>query len=405
MDPTPTGVAPGPTGSDSIPRAPARWIPLLALLAILTGLGFSVELTRIHLLVFTRPEFVPVCAVSEGVNCATVALSPWSVFAGLPVSAWGVGAYLLMGALTVWGGTSWRLHPAWPWGLLTALAGVATCVSITLWVLCATRIDSVCLYCMATYGVNFLLLGLALLAGRRSGVRIHRLLALDLKALVRRPALVASAVLLGVAVLVGAQVWVPSYWRTPGWSDLPRLPSGTDDAGRHWIGAKDPEVTVVEFSDYECPHCRAAHKAVRLLAAEYPDRVRLVHRHLPLDQSCHPRMRRPFHTRACHFAEAAECAALQGRFWEMNDALFSTQETHKARSVDPVDLAVRIGLDRSAFKRCLADREAASRVAEDLEDAVSLKLTATPTFVVGSRAYRGRIPEGTLQGLLDGTAH
>ena len=77
--------------------------------------------------------------------------------------------------------------------------------------------------------------------------------------------------------------FVPSYWKTPGWSDLPTLASGNDERGHHWIGAADPRLTIVEFSDYECPHCRAAHKAIRVLAARHPEQIRLVHRHLPLD--------------------------------------------------------------------------------------------------------------------------
>ncbi len=387
-------------GSASPGRPSPRWTAVLALLVCLAGLGFSVELTRIHVRVFTEPDFVPICAVSEGVNCATVALSPWSVFAGLPVSAWGIGGYLLLSALALWAALPRRPHPTWPWGLLSLAAGFSLCVSIALATLSALRIDSLCLYCMATYGLNALLSVLCILTAWRARTGPVRLVARDLSALVAHPWPSGAAGVAGAGAVVAALLLVPRYWQVPGWADLPALPSGDDERGHHWIGAEDPDVTIVEFSDYECPHCRRAHKTVRTLAAAYPDRVRLVHRHLPLDRSCHPKMRRRFHAHACRFAEAAECAALQGRFWAMNDALFSSQDTRKASAVDPVALAVRIGLDRSTFKACLDAHTTAGRVAADLADAVGLDLHATPTFLVDGQVYRGRLPDNFLQGRL-----
>ena len=119
--------------------------------------------------------------------------------------------------------------------------------------------------------------------------------------------------------------------------------------------------------------------------------------------ACHPGLRRPFHLRACLFAEAAECAGLQGRFWEMNDALFSIQESRKAVHVDPLELAVRLGLDRSEFKRCLDGHVTAERIARDVTESMQRGLTGTPSFLVGERLFTGRIPEAELEQLLVAT--
>jgi len=205
--------------------------------------------------------------------------------------------------------------------------------------------------------------------------------------------------LASIGILFSLQM-LPAYWKTPGWTNLPLLPSGITSDGQHWIGAENPALTIVEFSDYECPHCRAAHKQIRLLAAQHPTTVRLIHRHLPLDASCHPGMQRPFHQRACEFAEVAECAALQNKFWAMNDALFSIQETAKTADVDPLDLAVRLGLNRSDFRDCWKAHATSAKVGDDIQAAIKRKMNGTPTFMVGDRLFLGRIPEAEFQALL-----
>ncbi len=384
-------------------RAALRRLAWIFLVLCLLGLGVSLELTRIHVFVHTDPDYHSVCAVSEGVNCETVAASPYSVFAGVPVSVWGLAGYLAMGLLALWSLLRRRLHDAWPWGLMLVLSVFSAVVSAVLAYISATRIDSLCLFCMTSYGINAVLLVLSMIAVRRLGTQVTGLVGADLGALFARP-LLAVLLLLGLAGAIGAtRSLMPSYWQTPGWLDLPALEYGSDEHGHHWIGAREPRLTIVEFSDYECPHCRAAHKAIRVLAAKHPDEIRLVHRHLPLDMACHPKMKRPFHHRACEFAMAAECADLQGRFWEMNDALFSIQETVKTQDVDPVDLAVRLGLNRLDFKRCLEQKTTAGRVEVDLDAAMERKLRGTPSFLIGEKLFMGRIPEAEIERLLGGS--
>jgi protein-disulfide isomerase/uncharacterized membrane protein len=373
-----------------------------ALLCLL-GIAVAFELTRIHVFVHTDPSYHSVCAMSEGVNCETVAISPYSVFAGLPVSVWGLVGYLVMGGLALWSVRKRRIHPTWPLGLLLMLTTVAVAISAVLAFISATRINSFCLFCMGSYAINTGLLIVSIVAWRQTRARAWDLVLGDVKALVARPVVFAVLALVGIVTLGALMVFVPAYWKTPGWSDLPRLASGTDENGNHWIGARNPKLTIVEFSDYECPHCRAAHKAMRVLAAKHPEQVRLVHRHLPLDMACHPGLGKPFHARACLFAEAAECAGVQGRFWEMNDALFSIQETVKTEDVDPVELAVRLGLNRSNFKRCLESHATAERIAADVRESMTQKLRGTPSFLVGERLFLGRIPEAELEQLLAAT--
>ncbi len=373
-----------------------------ALILCLIGVGLSAELTRIHFLSHTVPDFHALCAVNEAVNCETVALSPYSVFAGLPVSVFGLIGYLVMAALAAWGLSRRRLHATWPAGGLFGLFVLSAAVSAVLGYVSVTRIDSVCQYCVGTYVINASLVVLGVLILKKANKGPVRAVLDDISAALRRPVLCLMLAVFGGALLAGVYAKVDPYWAAPGWSDIPKLASGLDDEGHHWIGAKKPELTIVEFSDYECPHCRRAHKDARLIAARFPDRVRLIHRHLPLDAACHPLLERRFHERACEFAAAAECAGRQGMFWEMNDALFSLQDRIKAKDIHLKTLAVQLGLGRQEFATCLDSRQTAGEISDDLAAAVEKKLQGTPTFFIGEEKFLGHLPTQRVEELLRG---
>ena len=380
-----------------------KFAVLSAVLSVL-GIVVAVELTRIHLFVHTDPDYRSVCAVSEGVNCETVALSPYSVFAGIPVSVWGIIGYSAMALLSFWSLSRRRLHGLWPWGLLFVAAFAAMVASLILAVISATKIDSLCLFCMSTYAINAILLAIAIVVFRRSRARISTLVLLDLTALAIRPKL-GALLLIGTMTAVGTTVaTMPRYWEPSDGTALPLPASGTDADGSHWVGAENPELTIVEYSDYECPHCRVAHEKVRLLVASHPNRLRLVHRHLPLDQKCHPKVKRPFHKHACELAAAAECAAFQQKFWEMNDALFSMQISKKKEIPDLLEMAVSLGLDRSEFKQCLSEDEAGAKVAADIEASVRRGLSGTPSYIVGDKTIVGRVPVSEIEAALAAAA-
>ncbi len=150
------------------------------------------------------------------------------------------------------------------------------------------------------------------------------------------------------------------------------------DPGRdHIRGPLDAPVTVVEYGDFECPYCGQAEDVVRELLADFGD-IRYVWRHLPLTD---------VHPHAQLAAEAAEAAALQGRFWEMRDLLISRQEELTLR--DLLRHATDVGLDVDTFKHALKNRRGAARVARDVESADLSTVSGTPTFFVNGRRHHG----------------
>ncbi|MBX6749966.1 MAG: Na+/H+ antiporter NhaA [Micromonosporaceae bacterium] len=145
----------------------------------------------------------------------------------------------------------------------------------------------------------------------------------------------------------------------------------------HIRGPMDAPVTVVEYGDFECPHCGQAEPVIRELLADYGD-VRYVWRHLPLTD---------VHPHAQLAAEAAEAAAAQGAFWAMHDRLFQHQDA--LTMADLVRYADQLGLDVEAFERDLRERTHADRVAADLESADLSSVSGTPTFFINGRRHHG----------------
>lgn len=379
-------------------RPDGRGWRIAFLLLCTVGVCLSADLLRLHVNVHTNPDYHSYCAMSEWVNCDSVAASDYSVLLGLPLSVWGLVGYTAMGLLAVWGLRRHDRGPLWPFGLafwlglLFALAGVA------LYLVSHLAIEAVCIVCGGTYLVN---LGLALtawMAVRRAGSTPGRALSADLASLRAGPGPVLTFAVVLLACVAVLSVAIPSYWRV----ELPTgpggLPVGVTEHGHPWIGAREPVLEIVEYSDYQCPHCQRGHEEVRKLIESRPDLVRLVHRQYPLDHHCNSMVNRPFHPYACDYAKLSWCAQQQGSFWEANDFLF--KHGRRRGSVGVAELADALELDEDSLRNCLSSDEAKRVVQEDLEAGRALQIRGTPTFVVNGRTYPGRVPPEVIQEIL-----
>jgi protein-disulfide isomerase len=157
--------------------------------------------------------------------------------------------------------------------------------------------------------------------------------------------------------------------------DAPRLvlPVGARD---HAQGPAKAKVTLVEYGDYECPHCGRAYPIVKDVQARMGDQLRFVFRNFPLSQS---------HPHAVHAAEAAEAVGAQGRFWEMHDRLFEHQGA--LADADLSRHAAAVGVDRERFDRDLTTHAFAPRVKEDFSSGVRSGVNGTPTFFINGIRY------------------
>ena len=149
----------------------------------------------------------------------------------------------------------------------------------------------------------------------------------------------------------------------------------------HVRGSLDAPVTIVEYSDFQCPACALYYPLIEKLLNEYTTTVRFVYRHYPL----YPRP----HKNANSAAYASEAAALQGKFWEMYQLLFENQKSWE-NLADPTSVykeyATRIGLNVESFKKDMMSDAVKARVQGDHDEAVTLGVNSTPTFFVNGRA-------------------
>jgi len=140
-------------------------------------------------------------------------------------------------------------------------------------------------------------------------------------------------------------------------------------------GAANPKIRIVEFADFTCVHCRAATKSLHSFAQKYPNEIEIMFKHMPLAN----------HPMALSAAEAAEAAGLQGKFWEMHDALFDNQ--NKLNKDLILGLAKAIGLNFAQFQKDLESKQVKDKVIKSTEEARRLGLAGTPTFFFNSRQY------------------
>ena len=149
------------------------------------------------------------------------------------------------------------------------------------------------------------------------------------------------------------------------------IPTNATD---HSIGPANARITVTEYGDFECPICKQAYPAVKLLIQRFKDRVRFVYRHFPLEE---------VHPHALHAAEAAECAGGQGKFWPMHDLLFENQPHFKLPQLR--SYAERLDLDLQRYSAEMEDQVYLQRIREHMQSGRESGVRATPTFFINRR--------------------
>ena len=159
-------------------------------------------------------------------------------------------------------------------------------------------------------------------------------------------------------------------------------------------GPSDARVTIVEFSDFQCPYCGQLEPVLKQVMARYPTQVQLFYRHMPLTQ---------LHPNAAKAAEAAVCAQNQGKFWEMHDLMFAEQTSLTAEGLK--EKARRVGIDAPAFDDCLDSGKAKEAVRVDGQASIDLGLSSTPILFIDGRFVSGTQSFEQLSSIIDQELH
>ena len=160
-------------------------------------------------------------------------------------------------------------------------------------------------------------------------------------------------------------------------------------AGSPSIGPPDARITLVEFSDFQCPYCIAAVPEIRSLLKAYPKDIKLIFKQFPLEM----------HSQAALAAAGALAAYKQGKFWEMHDGLFADRRNLSRAGM--LAVAAKLGLDVKRFEVDLDSPEIRQAVVKDMEDGERLGVEGTPTLFIDGKQYRGPITLAAVKPLLE----
>lgn len=164
-----------------------------------------------------------------------------------------------------------------------------------------------------------------------------------------------------------------------------------DEKNDHIRGAKNAKVTLIEYSDFECPFCLRHEDSLKQALTDYPNDVRVVYRHFPLS----------FHPEAQKAAEASECAAKQGKFWEMHDEIFKANAAGTMSVAKWKEAAKALKLDSAKFDKCLDSGETAAAIAQAEQEGASSGIAGTPGTFVNGQLVEGAVPYATLKQVIE----
>jgi predicted DsbA family dithiol-disulfide isomerase len=168
----------------------------------------------------------------------------------------------------------------------------------------------------------------------------------------------------------------------------PAFVAELDDGVSPAKGRKNAAVTIVEFSDFECPYCKAVQRTLKQVLESYRDDVRLVFKHLPLEG----------HRNSLPAARAAYCGGEQDRFWQFQDALFGAKELSPAIFTQ---IANDLGLGAPKFQDCLNAEQSRAAIVKDLETARLFSIESTPSFIINGKLIQGALSFADFQNIIE----
>jgi len=365
----------------------------------MAGVLDSAYLSISHYRVYTDIAYESFCAISKSINCDTVSQSPYSIFIGIPVPVWGIIGYSFFILFLTF---AWHMEAQKTKDMAHSffISLAFSIYSVILAYISTFYIHSYCMMCIISFGINFLLLYYTWIIRKRfDKLSIVKGIKLDVAFLWEKKIKTIPNFLSSLSIVIFLLIYFPSYWNFTPPVLSKNIPSGITEEGYPWIGAENPVLEITEFTDYQCFQCKKMHFFLRKLVEKNYDKIRLIHRHFPMDHKYNPIVKEPFHVGSGAMALFAEYAQTQGKFWEMNDMLFAIAESTNV--LDIKKLAKKVGLDYRALSYSTKNRTIRYKVKHDIAIGMKLGINGTPGYVIGGKVYLGQIPPEILSRVLD----
>jgi uncharacterized membrane protein/protein-disulfide isomerase len=370
------------------------WLPLALALA---GVGIAIVVVREHAAVveggIARGLF---CGGGGRFDCSAVASHQTSWLLGVPLAVWGLLFYVATAGLAVAALALGRGRArAAELGLLLAVAAVVFDLYLA-WTM-VFQIGAICLNCVATYAINLLLV-------IAWWLRERQLRGEAAEAPRTAPAWAAPAIAVATLAALGVAGWLS--WSPIGLTqrfareetdeflaqlDGPPAIDMSRFAGQPARGPENAPVRIAVMGDFQCHYCRALAAHVERLQERHRDRLRVWFVNAPVNSRCHPMIHTEAHEDACWLADAAECAAAAGKFWEYHDLLYHTIPHPQVTAATVAQRVAEIGLDPAAVRACVESGQGRAAMAADTTILRELALDSVPALVINGYVERGGI--------------
>jgi protein-disulfide isomerase/uncharacterized membrane protein len=366
---------------------------LFYFLAALSAVGAGISIWQTRLFFLTRTgtgELKSFCNIGQTFDCTAVEMSKFAeVLPGVPLSSVAIAGYLVILLLSLFGLSSSLRRGLKPY--LVGFTGIAFLFSVIYLMIMLTQIGKLCLLCLVVDSINIILFVLALTIPKSEkssdGTGPGHI------------AWIGGGALL-VAFLFAKGLNPQAEVKQDDLNDIvdsvlnSNVNVITIPASAPSIGDANAPVTIVKFSDYECPACRMGALSIHPLIKRYPKEVRFVFLNFPLAKECNPdpQLTRTIHTFACEAAIAAVCANEQGKFPEAYETLFENQGKFEQGKIADLLASGIEGLNTDRLKECMKLPGTSDQIRRDAELGSTLKIQSTPTFFVNGHKVEGGLP-------------
>lgn len=375
-----------------------------AFMSALSAIGAAVSIWQTHLYFETRTgmgSLKSFCNIGQTFDCTAVEMSNYAeLLRGVPVSGFAVAGYLVILILSILGFNSRMKKTLKPW--LVGFTGIAFLFSVIYLFIMLTQIGKLCLLCLFVDSVNVILFILALTSQKREagseGITPTHIVSIG-----------AGSIL--IAGLVTLALNPQREMKDEDLNDIvesvlasPETPFALP-ADAPFIGDANAPITIVKFSDYECPACKMGAQGIHPLFKRYPKEVKFVFLNFPLAQECNPDagLKRTIHVFACEAAAAAVCATEQGKFAETYEALFENQKDFEQGKIADLLTTKVPSLQIDRLKECMKLPSTSDKIRRDAAVGALLKVRSTPTFFLNQKKIEGGLPTNLWIRIIDRT--